>query len=62
MLIKNNYEEISELIPKRIDPLTEAEVVAFINNTKISERQFLKNHDAMVAQSHHRHISLHFHI
>ena len=48
MLIKNNYEEISELIPKRIDPLTEAEVVAFINNTEISERQFLKMYDAMV--------------
>lgn len=33
MLIKNNYEEKSELIPKRIDTLTEAEVVAIINNT-----------------------------
>ena len=48
MLIKNNYEEISELIAKRIDPLTEEEVVAIINNTEISERQFKKIHDAMV--------------
>ena len=48
MLIKNNYEEISELIPKRIYLLTEAEVVTFINNTEISERQFLTNHDAII--------------
>jgi len=43
MLIKNNYEEKSELIPKRIDTLTEAEVVAIINNTWNKWKTILKN-------------------
>ena len=36
------------MIAKRIDPLTEAEAVAIILNTEISERQFKKMYDAMV--------------